>query len=77
MQLAELFLCMHTFTRRSNVKRKIKKYLEKKYYSTEYIRKKVLHQTDQQIREIDDQIQSEKESGLDDSEEQSEEGDLE
>jgi len=48
-----------------------------KYYSTEYIRKRVLHQTDEEIKEIDEQIQSEKESEVDDSEEGSEEGDFE
>ena len=49
-----------------------------KYYSIEYIRKKVLNQTDEEIYEIDQQIQSEKESGLTDSEETEEqEGDFE
>jgi hypothetical protein len=34
-----------------------------KYYSHEFIRKKVLNQTDEEIKEIDAQIQSEREEG--------------
>ena len=34
-----------------------------KYYSVEYIRKNVLHQTDEEIKEIDKQIQKEREQG--------------
>jgi hypothetical protein len=49
-----------------------------KYYSTEYIRKKVLNQTDEEIYEIDQQIQAEKENEPSDSEEvEGEEGDFE
>ena len=35
-----------------------------KYYSTEYVRKKILRQTDSEIIEIDEQIQSEIEKGI-------------
>ncbi len=34
-----------------------------KYYSVEYIRKNVLHQTDEEIKQIDKQIQKEREQG--------------
>ena len=33
------------------------------FYSNEFIRKKVLHQTDEEIKEIDSQIQREREEG--------------
>jgi hypothetical protein len=35
-----------------------------KYYSTEYVRKKILRQTDSEIIEIDEQIQDEIEKGI-------------
>jgi len=35
-----------------------------KYYSTEYVRKKVLHQTDSEIIEIDEQIEDEIQKGI-------------
>jgi len=35
-----------------------------KYYSTEYVRKRVLQQTDQEIEEIDMQIEDEIEKGI-------------
>jgi hypothetical protein len=35
-----------------------------KYYSTEYVRKKILHQTDSEIIEIDNQIDDEIEKGI-------------
>lgn len=44
-----------------------------KYYSIEYIRKRVLRQTEEEIAEIDSQIKSELDQGLIDSGEESEE----
>jgi hypothetical protein len=44
-----------------------------KYYSIEYIRKRVLHQTEEEIEDIDSQIKSEMNQGLIDSGEESEE----
>ena len=35
-----------------------------KYYSTEWVRKKVLRQTDSEIEEMDDQIEKEIEDGI-------------
>jgi len=35
-----------------------------KYYSTEYVRKRVLRQTDQEIEEIDTQIEDEIQKGI-------------
>ena len=35
-----------------------------KFYSVEYIRRQVLRQTDAEIKEIDDQIEKEKEAGI-------------
>ncbi len=35
-----------------------------KYYSVEYIRKNVLRQTDEEIKNIDSQIKQEKSSGI-------------
>ena len=35
-----------------------------KYYSTEWVRKKILRQTDSEIEEMDDQIEKEIENGI-------------
>ena len=45
-----------------------------KYYSIEYIRKRVLQQTDEDIKEIDSQIKSETDQGLIDTGEEDVEG---
>ena len=39
-------------------------YKRQKYYSTEYVRKRVLQQTDQEIEEIDMQIEDEIQKGI-------------
>ena len=50
-------------TERMNLLREMNEHIGK-YYSIEWIRKHVLHQTEEEMKDMDNEIQSEREKGL-------------